>query len=72
MDAHENEYLAAAACIHDQTPRTSAQEPAIGDTVSGRSAGRHWTGKVESIDGDRLRIDIGGGWLFVLTKDITH
>jgi hypothetical protein len=36
------------------------------------TAGRRWSGHVEWIDGDRLTINVGGGWLAVPIKDITH
>jgi hypothetical protein len=36
------------------------------------TAGRRWSGHVEWIDGDRLTIDVGGAWLAVPAKDITH
>lgn len=68
MDAHHAEYLAAAAAIHDQTPRRPTL--AEGDFVSGITAGRRWSGRIEWIDGDRVTIDVGGGWLAVNANDI--
>lgn len=72
MDAHHNEYLAAVAAIHDQTP-PPANVPTLaeGDFVSGITAGRRWSGRIEWIEGDRLTIDVGGGWLAVPAKDVT-
>jgi hypothetical protein len=69
-DAHSREYAAAIAGMAETygTPQT----PAVGDFVSGMTAGRRWSGHVEWIDGDRLTIDVGGGWLAVPVKDITH
>lgn len=73
MDAHEPEYLAAAAALHEQTPSQAPRNVyAVGDFISGRSAGRYWSGRVEWIDGDRLTIDVGGGWVAVSASDVTH
>jgi hypothetical protein len=71
MDAHQNEYAAAVAGMQD-TYGKPRQEHAVGDFVSGLTAGRRWSGHVEWIDGDRLTIDVGGAWLAVPAKDITH
>jgi hypothetical protein len=67
---HENEYLAAASCLHEQTvsPRTYA----IGDFVSGCTAGTRWSGRIFAIDGDRLSIEMPGAWLSVSAGDVTH
>jgi hypothetical protein len=70
MDAHHAEYAAAVAGM-SETYGTQ-QTPAVGDFVSGMTAGRRWSGHVEWIDGDRLTINVGGGWLAVPLKDITH
>lgn len=70
-DPHHAEYLAAAAGLHEQTV-SPAKRPAIGDFVSGRTAGKHWSGRVEWIEGDRMTLDVGGGWLAVPVSDITH
>ena len=69
-DPHHNEYLAAISGLHEQTP--SPRTFAIGDFVSGCSAGRRWQGRIWDIDGDRLSIDIDGGWLAVSARDVTH
>lgn len=73
-DAHAAEYLAAAAALHDQTPMPDPrrQEPAVGDFVSGTTAGRRWSGHVEWIDDGRMCVNVGGGWLSVPVADITH
>jgi hypothetical protein len=70
MDAHASEYAAAVAGMAETygTPK----QPAVGDFVSGMTAGRRWSGHVEWIDGDRLTIHVVGGWLAVPLKDITH
>jgi hypothetical protein len=65
------EYLAAAAGLSEQTP--SPRAPVPGDFVSGRTAGRTWSGRVEWIEDDgRMVIDVGGAWLAVPVADITH
>ena len=68
---HENEYLAAIAGMADHT-MPPAQQPAPGDFVSGTTAGKRWSGRVEWIDGNRMTIDVGGGWVAVPVTDITH
>ena len=68
---HENEYLAAVSGLPEQTP-SPRHEPAVGDFVSGRTAGKTWRGRVEWIDGGRMTIDVGGGWVAVPVADITH
>jgi hypothetical protein len=77
-DPGHNEYLAAAAGMREtygwrdtsNTPKTPTY--AIGDFVSGVSAGKRWQGRIWEIDGDRLSIEIDGGWLAVSAKDVTH
>ena len=68
---HENEYLAAIAGMADHT-MPPAQQPAPGDFVSGTTAGKRWSGRVEWIEGNRMTIDVGGGWVAVPVTDITH
>ena len=47
--------------------------PAIGDFVSGTTAGKRWSGHVEWVESDdRMVINIDGGWLSVSPQDITH
>jgi hypothetical protein len=73
MNAHENEYLAAVSGLHEQTVSPApATTFAIGDFVSGVSGGKHWRGRIWEIDGDRLSIEIDGGWLAVSARDVTH
>jgi hypothetical protein len=73
MDAHENEYLAAIAGLHEQTVSPApARTYAIGDFVSGVSAGKRWSGRIWNVEGDRLSIEIDGGWLAVSAQDVTH
>jgi hypothetical protein len=66
----EKEYLAAVAGLHDQTP--SRRVYAVGDFVSGVSAGKRWSGRIWNVEGNRLSIEIDGGWLAVSANDVTH
>jgi hypothetical protein len=69
----ENEYLAAVAGLGEQTPSPANQVTyAVGDFVSGCTAGKRWSGYIEWTDGDRLTLDVGGGWLAVSARDVTH
>ena len=78
-DAHDREYAAAAANLHEQTPSPTF---AIGDYVSGRYAdGKHWTGKVIWIDTDgMLAVESQGSWhrawpknvVLAMPSDVTH
>jgi len=68
----ENEYLAAVAGLHEQT-LSKQHEPAVGDFVSGKTAGRYWSGRVEWINTNgEICLKSGGSWEYVPTKDITH
>ena len=69
---HENEYLAAVAGMADHTMPPAPQPPAIGDFVSGETAGKRWSGRVEWIEGNRMTLDVGGGWVAVPVTDITR
>jgi hypothetical protein len=72
-DPHDQEYVAAVAHIHEQTPRaTRAQEPAVGDFISGCTDGRRWSGHVEWVERGFVCVNVGGGWVSVPTYDITH
>ena len=67
----ENEYLAAVAGLHEQTVSPAPKVTyAIGDFVSGCSAGKRWQGRIWNVDGDRLSIEIEGGWLAVSAGDV--
>jgi len=70
----DNEFLAAVSGLPEQTPSpvVARPEPAVGDFVSGITAGKSWRGRVEWIEGGRMTIDVGGGWLAVPVADITH
>ena len=67
-DAHHNEYLAAVAGIHDQTPRKAIY--AEGVYVTGITAGRRWGGHVEWMDDQRVCINVGGAWIYVPASDV--
>ena len=69
---HDHEYLAAVANLHEQTPSPAPRTFAVGDFVSGISGGKRWRGRVWNVEGDRLSIEIDGGWLAVSSRDITH
>ena len=56
MDAHDNEYLAAIAAMPEHTPSPIAYQD--GDHVAGISAGRHWSGVIQQINGDRVTIEV--------------
>ena len=71
-DAHNNEYLAVIAGMADHTMPPAPQPPAIGDFVSGETAGKRWAGRVEIVEGNRMTLDVGGGWVAVPVTDITH
>ncbi len=68
----ENEYLAAVANLHEQTPTPAPRTFAVGDFVSGISGGKRWSGRIFALDGDRLSIEMPGAWLSVSAQDVTH
>lgn len=73
MSPHENEYIAAASSLHEQTISPRPQSlPAVGDFVSGCSAGRNWSGYVQRIESGHMVVEAGGCWLSVDPQDITH
>jgi hypothetical protein len=65
------EYQAAISGMHEHTP-SPRPEPAAGDFVSGETAGRRWSGRVERIENGSMTLDVGGAWLAVPVTDITH
>jgi hypothetical protein len=70
---HEDLYEAAVRGLHEQTP--SPAKPvtyAVGDFVSGISGGKRWSGRIWNVEGDRLSIEIDGGWMAVPAQDVTH
>jgi hypothetical protein len=74
MDAHDREYAGAVAGFRESAGWQDTQNttPAVGDFVSGLTAGRRWSGYVQVIEGDRMLVDADGVWLTVGTQDITH
>jgi hypothetical protein len=70
-DAHDREYAAAVAGMQDTYGTVSTPTLAVGDFISGMSAGKRWSGRIEWIDGDRITIDVGGGWVAVSASDVT-
>ena len=46
--------------------------PAVGDWVTGISAGRRWQGRVQQIEPGRAVVEIDGAWLVVDTNDIRN
>jgi hypothetical protein len=71
--AHENEYLAAVAGMQD-TYGKPQHEHAVGDFVSGLTAGRRWSGEIEwfSDDGKTMTVNVDHSWVTVPVADITH
>lgn len=74
--AHQNEYLGAVAGMQDTYGTgwkdTTNTTPAVGDFVSGLTAGRRWSGRVQAVEADRMVVDVDGAVLSVSTQDITH
>jgi hypothetical protein len=73
MDAHKNEYAAAVAGMQE-TYGNPKQEHAVGDFVSGLTAGRRWSGDIEwfSDDGKTMVVNVDHSWVTVPVADITH
>jgi len=70
MDAHAREYAGAIAGMAETYGRK--HDVAVGDFVSGLTAGRRWSGHVQAVEGDRMVVDVDGAWLSVSVADITH
>jgi hypothetical protein len=70
--AHENEYAAAVAGMQDTYGKPVAH--AVGDFVSGLTAGRRWSGHIEwfSDDGKTMVVNVDHSWVTVPVADITH
>jgi hypothetical protein len=73
-DAQDREYAAAVAGMQDTygTGTTTTPNLAVGDFVSGLTAGRRWSGRVQAVEADRMVVDVDGAVLSVSTHDITH
>ncbi len=76
MDAHQNEYLGAVAGFRESNGWHDASNtpPAVGDFVSGLTAGRRWSGHIEwfSDDDATVVVNVDHAWVRVPVKDITH
>jgi hypothetical protein len=75
-DAHHAEYAAAVAGMQETYGTGTATPPslAVGDFVSGLTAGRRWAGHVEwfSDDGKTMVVNVDHSWVTVPLSDITH
>jgi len=73
MDAHNSEYLGAVAGMQD-TYGTATTTPtlAVGDFVSGVTAGKQWSGHIEwfSEDDGTVVVNVDHAWVRVPVKDI--
>ena len=71
--AHENEYLGAVAGMAE-TYGTTTTTPtlAVGDFVSGVTAGKQWSGHIEwfSDDDASVVVNVDHAWVRVPVKDI--
>ena len=74
--AHENEYAAAVAGMQETYGwrDTSNTQPAVGDFVSGITAGKRWSGHIEwfSDDDATVVVNVDHAWVRVPVADITH
>jgi len=72
-DPHNTEYLAAVAGLHEQTPSPRQHVYAVGDFVSGTSAGVRWQGRIEWINDDgSLVVHDGSSLTRYSPNDVTH
>ncbi|NBW11908.1 MAG: hypothetical protein EBR82_28135 [Caulobacteraceae bacterium] len=75
-DAHHAEYLGAVAGFRESAGWHDTQNttPAVGDFVSGITAGKHWSGHIEwfSDDDATVVVNVDHAWVRVPVKDITH
>ena len=76
MDAHESEYAAAVAGMQDAYGKSSQETTppslAVGDFVSGVTAGKQWSGHIEwfSEDDNCVVVNVDHAWVRVPVKDI--
>jgi len=72
--AHENEYLGAVAGMQDTygTGTTTPPSLAVGDFISGVTAGKQWSGHIEwfSDDDGTVVVNVDHAWVRVPVKDI--
>jgi hypothetical protein len=75
-DAHDREYAGAVAGFRESAGWNDTQNttPAVGDFVSGLTAGRRWSGHIEwfSDDGKTMVVNVDHSWVTVPVADITH
>ena len=72
-DPHHAEYLAAVDGMQETYGKPSPTRlPAVGDFVSGTTAGKRWSGYVMSAEPGRLFVECDGAWIVVHPDDITH
>ena len=73
-DAHSNEYAAAVAGMQDTygTGTTSTPTLAVGDFISGVTAGKQWSGHIEwfSEDDGTVVVNVDHAWVRVPVRDI--
>ena len=68
-DPHYAEYQAAVTGMQETY---GCQLPAVGDFVSGCTAGKRWSGYVMAAEPGRLAVECAGAWIVVDPADITH
>ena len=73
-DAHDREYAAAVAGMQDTygTGTTAPPSLAVGDFISGVTAGKQWSGHIEwfSEDDGTVVVNVDHAWVRVPVKDI--
>jgi hypothetical protein len=77
-DAHDREYAAAVAGMQDTygtgwNDTTNTQPTlAVGDFISGKTAGKQWSGHIEWFSDDAsIVVNVGGAWVRVPAADVT-
>jgi len=72
--AHENEYLGAVAGMQDTYGSGTTTPPnlAVGDFISGVTAGKQWSGHIEwfSEDDGTVVVNVDHAWVRVPVRDI--
>ena len=73
-DAHHAEYAAAVAGMQDTygTGTTTPTNLAVGDFISGVTAGKQWSGHIEWFSGDdgTVVVNVDHAWVRVPVADI--
>ena len=74
MDAHNSEYLGAVAGMAETYGTATITPPslAVGDFVSGVTAGKQWSGHIEwfSEDDGTVVVNVDHAWVRVPVRDI--